>query len=146
MKPAIIQLGSGILLHMNKVFCILCVLAVLAPAAFARDVIEDQKIAFLINSITEMHDATFIRNGSEYDAQHAGDHMRLKLRVAGNQVRTVEDFIVCCGTGSSISGQPYEIKFADGRVVPSADFLHAKLLEFQAPEPPPVPKAEVPAH
>jgi hypothetical protein len=133
-------------MRMNKTLCILFLLVVCAPAAFGRDVIEEQRIAFLINSITEMHDATFIRNGSEYDAQHAADHMRLKLRLAGNQVQTAEDFIVCCGTGSSVSGQPYEIKFADGRIAPSADFLRAKLLEFRAPEPAALPKAQVPAN
>jgi len=130
---------------MNKMLCILFMLAVFAPA-FARDVIEDQRIDFLINSIAEMHDATFIRNGSEYDAQHAADHMRLKLRLAGSQVQTAEDFIVCCGTGSSMSGQAYAIKFGDGHIEPSADFLREKLFEFQAPEPPAVRKAEVPAH
>ena len=131
---------------MNKTFCILFMLAVFAPAVFARDAIEDQRIAFLINSIAEMHDTTFIRNGSEYDAKHAADHLRLKLRFAGNQVQTAEDFIVCCGTGSSMSGQPYAIRFADGHIVRSADFLHAKLFEFHAPEPPAVPKADVSAH
>jgi len=131
---------------MNKMFYILFALVVFAQAAFARDLIEDQKIDFLINSVAEMHDATFIRNGSEYDAQHAADHMRLKLRFAGDQVKTAEDFILCCGTGSSMSGQPYAIKLADGSIVPSADFLHAKLIEFRAPEPPAVPKAEAPAN
>ena len=52
-------------------------IAVCAPAAFAREVIEDQRIAFVINLIAEMHDATFIRNGSECDAKHAADHIRL---------------------------------------------------------------------
>jgi len=146
LKPAIIHLGRGILPRMNKMLCILFMLAVCAPAAFGRDVVEDQRIAFLINSIAEMHDATIIRNGSEYDAQHAADHMRLKLRFAGDQVKTAEDFIICCGTGSSMSGQPYAIKLADGSIVPSADFLHAKLIEFRAPEPPAVPKAEAPAN
>ena len=131
---------------MNKMFYILFALVVFAQAAFARDLIEDQKIDFLINSVAEMRDATFMRNGSEYDAQHAADHMRLKLRIAGNKVKTAEDFIFCCGTGSSMSGQPYAIKLADGRIVPSADFLHAKLIEFRAPEPPTVPKAEAPAN
>jgi len=131
---------------MNKMFYILFALVVFAQAAFARDLIEDQKIDFLINSVAEMRDATFMRNGSEYDAQHAADHMRLKLRFAGDQVRTAEDFILCCGSGSSMSGQPYAIKLADGSIVPSADFLHAKLIEFRAPEPPAVPKAEAPAN
>jgi hypothetical protein len=117
----------------------------IAPTAFARGPVEDQRIAFLINSVAEMHDATFIRNGSEYDAQHAADHMRLKLRLAGSRAQTAEDFIVCCATSSSMSGQPYSIKFTDGHIEPSADFLRSKLLEFKAPEPPAIRKAQLPA-
>jgi hypothetical protein len=119
---------------MRNLICILF-LALFSAAAFAREPIEDQKIEFLIASVADLHDATFIRNGSEYDAQHAADHMRLKLRYAGNRVGTAEEFITCCATGSSMSGQPYTIKFADGHIVPSADFLHMRLLEFKAPEP-----------
>jgi hypothetical protein len=123
----------------NRLVCILFLLLALAAPAFARDAIEDQKIGFLIAAVADLHDATFIRNGTEYDAQHAADHIRMKFRYADRRVNTVEDFIVCCGTGSSMSGEPYTIKFADGRIVPSADFLHEKLAEFRAPEPPAAP-------
>jgi len=67
-------------------------IAVCAPAAFAREVIEDQRIAFVINLIAEMHDATFIRNGSECDAKHAADHMRLKLRFADTCLKQCPGF------------------------------------------------------
>jgi hypothetical protein len=36
---------------------------------------------------------------------------------AGEQIHSAEDFIALCGTKSSESGQPYRIKFADGREV-----------------------------
>ena len=114
---------------MRRLFCIL-VLGLLGVTAFARSPLEDQRIEFLISAVGDLHDATFIRNGSEYGAQQAADHMRLKLRYAGKRVSTAEDFITCCATGSSMSGQPYQIKFADGRIVPSADFLREKLAQF----------------
>jgi len=34
-----------------------------------------------------------------------------------------------------VSGEPYEIRFADGRVVMSAEFLRQKLLEFDTQNP-----------
>ena len=99
--------------------------------AFARDDIEQQKIEYLIVTVADLRDATFIRNGQEYDAEHAAAHMRLKLRYAGDRVRTARDFIVCCGTGSSISGTPYSIRFHDGRSIESATFLRGKLAEYE---------------
>jgi hypothetical protein len=104
----------------------------LALPAFAQQDVEQQKIAYLIDSVATLQDATFIRNGSEYDAAHAADHMRLKLRFAGSRVKTAEDFITYCGTGSSVSGTKYSIRFHDGRVVDSATYLHDKLAEYEA--------------
>jgi hypothetical protein len=93
---------------------------------------EQQKINYLIDSVAALTDATFIRNGSGYDAARAADHMRLKLRYAGSQVATAEQFIACCGTGSSISGKPYLIRFHDGRIVESAAYLRRRLAEYDA--------------
>jgi hypothetical protein len=104
----------------------------LALPAFAQQDIEQQKIAYLINSVATLEGATFIRNGTEYDAARAADHMRLKLRFAGSRVKTAEDFITCCGTGSSVSGTKYTIRLHDGRVVDSATYLHGKLAEYEA--------------
>ena len=55
---------------------------------------------------------------------------RAKLSVAGSRVKTAEDFIHYCGSASSISRKPYEIRFPDGRTIPSADFLRQKLVDF----------------
>jgi hypothetical protein len=80
--------------------------------------------------VASLHDAQFIRNGKTYDSKAAVDHMRTKLHLAGQRVRTAEDFIRYCASESSVSGQPYEIRFADGRVVRSADFLRQELTAF----------------
>lgn len=89
---------------------------------------EAQKIEALIRAIEALQgQAVFLRNGSEHDAKAAGDHLRLKWKNAGRRVKSAADFIRTCGTGSSLSGQPYKIRYRDGREVASADFLWTEL-------------------
>ena len=64
------------------------------------------------------------------DSAAAVRHLQLKLQAAGSRIKTAEDFIRYCASASSISGKPYEIRFSDGRVVRSADFMQEKLREF----------------
>jgi len=94
--------------------------------------LEDARIEYLLTVVASLQDAQFIRNGKAYDSKAAVDHLRTKLRAAGSRVRTAEDFIRDCASESSISGKPYEIRFADGTVLLAADFLRQKLLEFDA--------------
>lgn len=89
--------------------------------------LEQQKIDYLIASVAALKNASFIRNGKAYDAPKAADHMRLKLRFAGRRVKSAEDFIVYCGTGSSVSGIKYTIRFADGHTEDSATYLRHRL-------------------
>lgn len=116
---------------MNRAIATLMLFCLLALPAFGQQDIERQKIAYLIGSVATLQGATFIRNGIEYDAARAADHMRLKLRFAGSRVKTAEDFITYCGTGSSVSGTSYGIRFHDGQVVGSATYLHRKLAEYE---------------
>jgi hypothetical protein len=117
---------------LNKIVAALIFSVFFATPAFGQQDVEQQKIAYLIASIAALQDATFIRNGKEYDAERAAEHLRLKLRYAGERAKTAEDFIAYCGTGSSMSGTKYEIRFHDGRAVDSATFLHSKLAEYEA--------------
>jgi len=106
----------------------------LATPVFGQQDVEQRKIEYLINSIANLHDARFIRNGSEYDSQRAADHLRVKLHYASGRVNTAEDFIVYCATGSSMTGGAYQIKFADGRIVATAVFLRNRLAEYPGQE------------
>lgn len=92
---------------------------------------EQDKIDYLIASVAALKGASFIRNGSAYDASRAASHMRLKLRFAGSRVRTAEDFIRYCGTQSSTSGIRYTIRFADGHTVDSASYFEKKLAQYK---------------
>ena len=104
----------------------------LAQQAVDLSTVEQQKIGWLIESVAALHDARFIRNGQAYDATRAADHLRLKLRFAGDRVKTAEDFINYCATRSSMSGRRYSIRFADGRTVDAAMFLRQRLAAYPA--------------
>jgi len=92
---------------------------------------EAEKIEYLIGSVAKLADAKFVRNGSAHDARAAADHLRMKLREAGRRVKTADDFIVYCASKSSMSGEPYRIRFADGTTVTSEAFLRGKLAELE---------------
>jgi hypothetical protein len=110
----------------------LLVLLISAPAhAVDPTSLEGRKITYLIESVETLQDAQFIRNGTPYDSKAAADHLRLKLRMAGSRIVTADDFIRLCATASSVSGIPYQIRFANGRVVLSEVYLRQKLLEFE---------------
>jgi hypothetical protein len=111
--------------------CLLLLAATLGSAqAATRTAREEARIAYLISAVAAMSDAQFLRNSTSYDSKAAAEHLRLKLQLAGTQVQTAEDFIRYCATRSSISGQPYQIRMADGHLVPAADFLRDKLAQY----------------
>ena len=100
----------------------------------AGNLSEVEKIEQLIRSVEAMP-ARFIRNGTEYEAKQAADRLRFKLSKAGSYVKTAQDFITYCGSQSSMSGEKYKIKFTDGRVIESEQYLRSKLKELEEPTP-----------
>jgi Family of unknown function (DUF5329) len=123
---------------MSRLVAVLALLA-LAPVANAagRPPAEEARIEYLLAVVASLHGAQFIRNGTAYDSAAAVKHLRTKLGVAGSHVKTAEDFIRYCASASSVSGKPYEIRFPDGRVVLSAEFLQQRLIEFDRSGGPP---------
>ncbi len=117
--------------HMRAALLLLCSLLFTGLAA-AAPASESQKIEFLLSSIGHLQGAVFIRNGSEYTAAQAVEHLRYKWQHAGKQVETAEDFIVLCATKSSMSGLVYRIRFADGTTLDSAVFLEQQLKRLDA--------------
>ena len=114
-------------------YLLVVLLLAIGAHAHAGDLtpLETRRIEYLIASIESLPNAQFIRNGTAYDAKDAADHLRLKLRTAGSRVVTAEDFIRLCASVSSVSGLPYQIKFADGHTITSEAFLRQKLAEFE---------------
>jgi hypothetical protein len=107
--------------------------APVAATTSTRPVLTEQaKIEALIGAVEAMPKAVFIRNGSEYTAARAADHLRLKWHNAGGRVRTAEQFIKYCASQSSMTGRKYQIRFPDGRTVDSAVFFHEQLARLEA--------------
>ena len=117
---------------MNKIIPILLIalISLVVVPAYAQDSREAAKIQYLIASVETLKGAKFIRNGSEYDARPAANHLRLKLKNAGKRIKTAEDFIKYCGSKSSMTGEPYLIKFSDGTAVKAEVFFRKRLMAF----------------
>ncbi len=115
----------------------IALLVLLPGRLFAAPMTEEQKIDALIHSVEVMPGAQFIRNGSVYDGKAAADHLRTKRRFAGSRLKTADQFITYCATGSSFCGKPYQIRLANGATMDSAVFFRAQLKRIDAEAAPP---------
>lgn len=121
---------------MKTVFLSFLALLLLAVGTvYARDAAEEVKIRHLIAAVETLEGAQFLRNGSAYDAKAAADHLRLKLRTAGDRVKTADDFIRLCGSQSSLSGEKYRIRLADGTIIDAEVFFRNRLKTFAPGKP-----------
>jgi len=110
----------------------MALLSFVVVRSYAQYFSETAKIQYLIASVEALEGARFIRNGREYDTRAASNHLRLKLKTVGDKVRTAEDFISLCASKSSMTGEPYFIRLADGTTVKSEVFFKGKLKTFAA--------------
>jgi hypothetical protein len=106
--------------------------AACSPAAWGQPApAEQQRIDRLIDAVGQHKDLRFLRNGREYTAAQAADFLRGKLKWRVEKVKTMQDFIDEVGTRSTTSGDPYFVRLADGRVLPSAEFLREELRRIE---------------
>jgi hypothetical protein len=117
--------------HTILPLCALACLLHVQSLRAAETLTETQKIEKLITTVAEMQGAKFIRNGKAYDGKDAAAHMRRKWEGGKNQIKTARDFITLAASKSERSGEPYLIRFDDGKEVKSADFLKEKLDEIE---------------
>lgn len=106
---------------------VLASLTTLALGALAAPPVEQTRIERLIRFVETHKDMKFIRNGSEYSCEDAGQFLRGKLKAMGDDVTTARTFIERIASKSSMSGQPYQVKFSDGKTMLAANFLSEEL-------------------
>jgi hypothetical protein len=112
--------------------CFIIILSLAIGYAEAQESRESAKIQYLISSIETLKGAKFLRNGVEYDTKAATEHLQLKLRMAGDHVKTVDDFIRLCASKSSVTGKPYQIRFSNGTTQDTEVFFRDRLKKFNA--------------
>jgi hypothetical protein len=94
---------------------------------------EKQKIEALVKHVEEMKDASFVRNGTKYDAKTAATFLRRKWKSNESAIKTARDFIEKVASVSSTSGKPYMIRRKNGKETKSGDYLLAELKKIEAP-------------
>jgi Family of unknown function (DUF5329) len=100
-------------------------------ALAAVPALEQSRIDNLIRFIEAQKNMKFIRNGSEYSCAEAARFLRGKMDAMGSEVTTARDFIERIGTRSSMTGRPYQVKFADGTMMPAGQFLGDELQRME---------------
>jgi len=106
----------------------------LCPGAWAEpDAEEKVRIDKLIAAVGKRQDIKFIRNGKEYNSDQAAEFLHGKLKWRFGRVSSVNDFIEQIGTRSTTSGEIYQVRMPDGKLMPSADFLRQELDRIERP-------------
>jgi hypothetical protein len=114
----------------------LSLLITAAPAGVngeSLSAVERQKIEALIERVSSLKHAKFIRNGSAYEPSVAVRFLRGKWKHNYAQVRSARDFIERVASVSGTSGRPYLIRFNDGKETESREYLLAALNSMPAP-------------
>jgi len=143
--PLMLDLGAGVFIGFGLAGCSFAiVLAAFGkllpertrPMAFgigtAAGSSSDTEIESLLSYVGELNNVSFIRNGDPHTAKEAEAHLRLKWTNLKSRIATAEDFILYCGTKSSLSGKPYIIRFSDGHEEPAAQVLSSRLQLIRA--------------
>jgi hypothetical protein len=106
-------------------------LMTILPSHAAPAPSEKAKIESLIAHIENLKGATFIRNGSDYDAKSAAKFLRGKWQANDKEIKTAADFIAKAASVSSTTGKAYLIRFKDGRQVKCGEYLTAELKKLK---------------
>jgi hypothetical protein len=128
----------------NKGARTLCGLALVAMCAVGTALAtpgptEQKLIDQLIHDVRGMGNTVFVRNGMEYTAQEAADHLHEKFIYFRDEIKSADDFIRLCATKSEITGLAYHVRDAAGVMHESAAYLSAHLAQLRgAPKSAPV--------
>jgi hypothetical protein len=112
---------------MRRRMLLLAGLSAAAVAWGAPSAAERARIERLIRCIETLPQAKFVRNGNAYAGRDAAVFLRRKLEKMGEHVANAPQFIEQIATRSSTTGEPYLIRYADGRTVPAAQVLAQEL-------------------
>ncbi len=92
---------------------------------------EKQKIEALIKHVEDLKGAKFVRNDREYEAKTAARFLRGKWEANEAEIKTAKEFIEKVASVSSTSGKAYLIRFKDGKVRKSGEYLSEELKKLE---------------
>ena len=104
-----------------------------AAATAAPPSPETQVEVMHLLKFVQESDCQFNRNGTWNDGKAAREHLEMKYAYLARRgaVEKAEDFIENGASQSSFSGEPYQIRCADGKTLPSSRWLGEELRRFR---------------
>jgi len=100
---------------------------------------EKNRIDYLLQQISQV-DGVFVRNGTAHKPADAVAHLEMKLKRASDswfapdrEEWTAEMFIEKLASESSLTKEPYRIRFNDGQSVNARDWLINQLMKRPPP-------------
>jgi hypothetical protein len=104
-----------------------------AAAAGAPGPDAQREISHLLQYL-EASKCAFYRNGSWHSSLEARAHLEEKYRYLQNLslVSSAEDFLARAATGSSISGEPYQVRCDGQPAIGSAQWLRIELMRYRS--------------
>lgn len=103
------------------------VFLIMLPGTTLADDVD--RIRFLLDRV-KASECSFIRNGTEYSASKAEQHLAMKYERVKSRITTVEAFIERIASRSSISGRPYTVRCPHGEK-DSGEWLREELNKYQ---------------
>jgi hypothetical protein len=100
-----------------------------AAVVHANESTMDAEIDYLLQSVGASN-CVFIRNGSEYEAAAAKEHLQMKRRKGRRYYGNAEEFIERIASRSSWSGKEYRIR-CDGEEQTAKAWFMARLDRFR---------------
>lgn len=122
---------TALFFHKMHILSILFVLLTGFIIPLQSSIPEAEKTEKLISYVQNLKGCSFIRNGTAYTPVEAAEHLRLKLKKGAKNAATAQAFIDNLASYSSYSGEPYRIKFANGKTYPIKPFLQQELKRIE---------------
>lgn len=85
----------------------------------------------LLTAIEASEGTQFTRNGTDYTAKEAANHLRIKYEAAREQVHSAQDFIDKIASKSSTSGEEYMVSQPGKSAIKAREFLMHELKKLK---------------
>ena len=97
---------------------------------WGRELTEQDKIRYLLDRVASSHER-FIRNGRTYNGPKARQWLLFKLGHWVRNVETADDFVKHVASYSQKTGEPYLVKFPEGKTSSLKTILSNELSAFE---------------
>ena len=104
----------------------------LSSQLLAEAPVQQQKEIRYLFSFIKDSQCKLNRNGTDYPAEEALEHIAKKYSYFKNEIKTTEDFIKFAATKSTLSGKYYTVNCGDNKTLKTQQWLLAELSRYRS--------------